>query len=115
MDLAAGSKPTVIQYNCDENGNGTGAWNAAPKLPPHLAKRLAATKKAHAKRGTPAEREAAVAARRAAVLEEKKNKARKHIEQCEGYMKKKQAMEAALAAQEALAQEGEQGAQADKK
>ena len=44
------------------------------------------------------------------MLEEKKNKARKHIEQCEGYMKKKQAMEAALAAQE-----GEQGAQADKK
>ena len=30
-------------------------------------------------------------------------------------MKKKQAMEAALAAREALAQEGEQGAQADKK
>ena len=110
MNVATANKPMVVQYNCDENGNGTGAWNSAPKLPPHLAKRLAATKKAHAKKGTPAEREAAVAARRQAVLEEKKNKARKHIEQCESYMKKKQAIEITLEQQEA----GEESQEAKK-
>ena len=117
MDIAAASKPTTVTYNVDENGNGTGAWNAAPaKLPPHLAKRMAAAKKLR-KKGTPAEREAAVERRRQAVLEEKKNKARKHIEQCAGYAENKKAMVAALAAQEAAvaAQDGGESSQEAKK
>ena len=68
MSGIAGTQPTIVQYNVavDENGDasGTGNWNsAAPQLPPHLAKRLAASKKLR-KKGTPQERESAVEARR---------------------------------------------------
>ena len=59
MSGIAGTQPTIVQYNVavDENGaaSGTGNWNsAAPQLPPHLAKRLAASKKLR-KKGTPQE------------------------------------------------------------
>ena len=44
------------------------------------------------KKGTPAEREAAVEARRQAILAEKQNKARKYINKVESYAQKKHEM-----------------------
>jgi hypothetical protein len=91
-----------------ENGGVSGSQNIqAPKMPAHLAKRLNKTKKQHSKRGTPAEREAAVAARREQQLAVTKAKARKHIEKCEAMIERKKAMVAAQAALDAQQESGE--------
>ena len=71
-------------YTADENGEQV--ENAGPaQMPAYVAKRLNGSKKRFKKKGTPAEREAAVEARRQAVLAEKKNKARKYIDKVESY------------------------------
>jgi len=105
MSTIANAQPKgSITYNVsiDENGQASGNQNmAAPKMPAHLAKRLNRTKNTHKKRGTPAEREAAVEARRQIALQEKQAKARKHIERAEAMVARKTAMIAEAAALEA--------------
>jgi hypothetical protein len=81
-------------YTADENG--AEVTNHGPaEMPAYVAKRLNGSKNRFKKKGTPAEREAAVEARRQAVLTEKKNKARKYIDKVETYGK----MAAAAAAE----------------
>ena len=74
----------TFTYTADENGEQV--ENTAPaQMPAYVAKRLNGSKQRFKKKGTPAEREAAVEARRQAVLAEKKNKARKYIDKVEAY------------------------------
>ena len=118
--MASHIKQTSITYNLDIDENGTASGNqnmAAPKMPAHLQKRLNKTKSMFSKKGTPAEREAAVAARRELALAEKKAKARKHIAQAEKMVAKKKAMVAEAAAREELeeAQESRESSQETKK
>jgi hypothetical protein len=89
---------TSYSISFGENGEASGSQNIIkPTMPAHLSKRLNKTKSKHRKKGTPAEREAAVAARRAAALEVTKAKARKHIEKCEKMAERKRAMVEAAA------------------
>ena len=69
---------TTYTYTTDENGDQVQDTGPA-KMPAYVAKRLNGSKKRFKKKGTPAEREAAVEARRQAILAEKQNKARRYI------------------------------------
>ena len=80
---------TTFTYTADENGDRVEESGPA-KMPAYVARRLNGSKKRYKKKGTPAEREAAVEARRQAILAEKQNKARKYINKVEAYAQKKQ-------------------------
>ena len=82
---------TTFTYTADENGDRVEETGPA-KMPAYVARRLNGSKKRFKKKGTPAEREAAVEARRQAILAEKQNKARKYINKVESYAQKKQEM-----------------------
>ena len=82
---------TTFTYTADENGDRVEESGPA-KMPAYVARRLNGSKKRFKKKGTPAEREAAVEARRQAILAEKQNKARKYINKVESYAQKKQDM-----------------------
>ena len=82
---------TTYTYTADENGDQVQDSGPA-KMPSYVAKRLNGSKKRFKKKGTPAERQAAVEARRQAILAEKQNKARKYINKVEAYASKKAAM-----------------------
>jgi len=82
---------TTFTYTADENGDRVEESGPA-KMPAYVARRLNGSKKRFKKKGTPAEREAAVEARRQAILAEKQNKARKYINKVESYAQKKQEM-----------------------
>lgn len=82
---------TTFTYTADENGDRVEETGPA-KMPAYVARRLNGSKKRFKKKGTPAEREAAVEARRQAILAEKQNKARKYINKVEAYAQKKQEM-----------------------
>lgn len=82
---------TTFTYTADENGDRVEESGPA-KMPAYVARRLNGSKKRFKKKGTPAEREAAVEARRQAILAEKQNKARKYINKVEAYAQKKQEM-----------------------
>ena len=73
---------TTFTYTADENGDRVEESGPA-KMPAYVARRLNGSKKRFKKKGTPAEREAAVEARRQAILAEKQNKARKYINKVE--------------------------------
>lgn len=77
---------STFTYTADENGAEVSNHGPA-EMPAYVAKRLNGSKNRFKKKGTPAEREAAVEARRQAVLTEKKNKARKYIDKVEAYGK----------------------------
>ena len=79
---------TTYTYTADENGDRVQDSGPA-KMPAYVAKRLNGSKKRFKKKGTVAEREAAVEARRQAILAEKQNKARRYINKVEAYAAKK--------------------------
>ena len=113
---ASVSRTQTTSYNISfgENDEVNGSQNIQqPNMPAHLAKRLNKTKTKHAKKGTPAEREAAVALRREQALMVTKAKARKHIERAEAMVERKKAMVAAAALLEA--QESGESSQEGKK